>query len=210
MICPKCKFEQPASESCTHCGIIFSRYKEAQERKKEIVKEILPSRAPQNNIGNNILFYSMCTIFLSVIIARCIYFREFPDFLDPYFRLLMLGAMGWLAFGIVPRAAALFTRLDAETDSKQGLDGFNIYDKKAIFIFSALSLFFIVALVWAWISGSIECFAGKGRTCHEIYDSLADPGAFWATALVYFIIALFPTVTVFMGLQMRRNRKSEI
>ena len=33
---------------------------------------------------------------------------EFPVFWIRIFRLLMLGAMGWLSYGVVPRAAALF------------------------------------------------------------------------------------------------------
>ena len=59
-----------------------------------------------------------------------------------------------------------------------GVDGFNVYDKKAIFIFLAFSLAFLSYLVWALLSGSIEFFAGKNRTCNEIYDSIADPGEF--------------------------------
>ena len=205
MQCPKCKFEQPASDTCTNCGIIFSRYKEAEERKKEIVKEFRPSPPAQNDIGNDILLYSMCVIFLSVVFARIIFFIEFPVFLDPYFRLLMLGAMGWLGFRIVPRAAAMFARLDRETDTRWGLDGFNVYDKKAIFLFSAFGLVFLGFLAWSMLSGSIKCFAGKNQTCHEIYDSIADPGEFWVTALVYYLVALIPTIVAFMGVQLRRN-----
>ena len=66
----------------------------------------------------------MCVIFLSVLFARAIFFIGFPVFLDPYFRLLILGTMVWLGFGIVSRAAALFVRLERETDKKWGLDGF--------------------------------------------------------------------------------------
>ena len=51
-------------------------------------------------------------------------FYGIPCFLDPYFRLSMLGAMGWLSFGVVPRATALFVHLERETDKKWGLDGF--------------------------------------------------------------------------------------
>ncbi len=210
MQCPKCKFEQPASETCTHCGIIFSRYKEAQARKTTVAKEFRPSPPPQNNIGNNLFFYSMCAIFLSVVFARAIFFMEFPVFLDPYFRLLMMGTMIWLSFGIIPRAAALFTRLDEESyteSERSGLKGFNIYDKKAIFLFSVFGLLFWGYVAWALLSGSIDCFAGRNRTCHEIYDSVADPGEFWVTALVYYIVGSFPTITAFMGLQERRNRK---
>ncbi len=144
MICPKCKFEQPASDVCTHCGIIFSRYKKAKERKQEVNKDTRPSLPPQNNIGNEIIFYLICVILLAVLFARCFYFMEFPDFLDPYFRLLILGIMSWLGFGIVPRAANLFTRLDEKTETRWGLDGFNVYDKKSIFVFSAFGLGFMV------------------------------------------------------------------
>ncbi len=207
MQCPKCKFEQAASETCTNCGIIFSRYKEAQERNKEIAKDIRPSPPVQKNIGNDILFYSMCVIFVAVVFARIIFFIEFPVFLDPYFRLLMLGAMVWLGFGIVPRGGALFARLDQKTDTRWGLDGFNVYDKKAIFIFSAFGLVLFGYLARALLSGSIDCFAGRNQTCHEIYDSIADPGEFWVTALVYYFVALIPTIVAFMGVQLRRNRE---
>ena len=121
---PKYKFEQPASDICANCGIIFSRYKEVQERKKEFVKDIRPSPLLQNNVGNDILFYSMYVIFMSFLFARAIFFIEFPVLLDPYFRLLILGAMVWLGFGIVPREAALFVLLEREMDKSWGLDGF--------------------------------------------------------------------------------------
>ena len=124
MQCPKYKFEQPVSDTCANCGIIFSRYKEVQERKKEFVKDIRPSPLLQNNVGNFILFCSICVIFLSVHFAGAIFFIEYPVLLDPYFRLLILGTMVWLGFGIVPRAAALFVPLERETDKKWGLDGF--------------------------------------------------------------------------------------
>lgn len=205
MQCPKCKFEQPASGTCIHCGIIFSRFKEVRERKKIIPKESRPSLSPQKNLGRDIFFYSMCVIFVSVLCARALFFIEFPVFWDPYFRLMMVCAMVWLGFGIVPRAAALFTRLDQETDTRWGLEGFNVYDKKAIFPFSAFGLAFFSYLAWAVLSGSIECFAGRNRTCHEIYDSIADPGEFWVTALVYYFVALIPTIVALMGVQLRRN-----
>lgn len=124
MQCPKYKFEQPASDTCANCGIIFSRYKEVQERKKKFVKDIRPSPLLQNNVGNFILLYSICVIYLSVYFSGAILFIEYPVLLDPYFRLLILGTMVWLGFGIVPRAAALFVRLERETDKKWGLDGF--------------------------------------------------------------------------------------
>jgi hypothetical protein len=164
MQCPKCKFEQPASDTCTHCGIIFSRYKEVRERIEETAKEFRPSSTLQNNSSNDILFYSLCVIFIFVLFARIIFFIEFPIFLDPYFRLLMLGAMVWLGFGIIPRAGAMFARLDQKTDTRWGLDGFNVYDKKAIFLFSAFGLTFFSYLAWALLTGSIDCFAGRNRT----------------------------------------------
>jgi hypothetical protein len=205
MQCPKCKLEQPTSDTCANCGIIFSRYKEVQERKQETVKEFRPSLSLQNNSSNDLLFYSMCVIFISVLFARALFFIEFPVYLDPYFRLLVLGSMGWLAFGVVPRAGAMFARLDQQTDTRWGLDGFNVYDKKAIFIFSAFGLTFFSYLAWGLLSGSIDCFAGKHRTCHEIYDSIADPGEFLVTVLVYYFVALIPTIVAFMGVQLRRD-----
>ena len=185
----------------------FPDIKEVQERKEEVVKDVRPSPQPQNNIDNDLLFYSMCVIFLSVLFSRALFFMEFPVFLDPYFRLSMLGAMGWLSFGVVPRATALFVRLERETDKRWGLDGFNVYDKKAIFLFSAFGLGFLSYLAWAILSGSIDCFAGKNRTCHEIYNSIADPGEFWVTVLVYYFVSIIPTIVAFMGVQLRRDRE---
>jgi len=121
MQCPKCKFEQPASDTYANCGIMFSRYKEVQEQKK-FVKHIRPSPLLQINVGNDILFYSMRVIFLSVLFAREKFFIKFPFFLK-----LILDCwywVQWLGFGIVPRAAALFVRLERETDKSWGLDGF--------------------------------------------------------------------------------------
>ena len=94
--------------------------------KKEFIKDIRPSPLIQNNVGNDILFYSMCVIFLSVLFARAIFFIEFLVFLVPYFRVLILGAMVWLGFGIVPRAADLFIGLEQETEKKWTLDDFNV------------------------------------------------------------------------------------
>lgn len=209
MICPKCKFEQPASDACIHCGIIFSRYEEAQERKKEVVKEIQPSSTPTPpyNSDDDLKFLTVGALLLSILFARSIYFMEFPDFLDPYFRLLMLGALCWLTYGVVPRTAALFTRFDHENDYKQGLQGFNIYDKKAIFIFMMLALVMFSLIAWAILTGSLECFSGRNRTCHEIYDSVADPGEYWVTILVLYLVSLFPITVGVMGIQQRRRRE---
>ena len=40
--------------------------------------------------------------------------------------MLILGAMVWLGFGIVPRAADLFIGLEQETEKKWTLDDFNV------------------------------------------------------------------------------------
>jgi len=53
--------------------------------------------------------------------------------------------------------------------------GFNVYDKKAIF-FSAFDLTLFSSLGWALLSGSIDCLAASNQTCHQVYDSIADPG----------------------------------
>ena len=31
-------------------------------------------------------------------------------------------------------------------------------------------------LAWAMLSGSIDCIAVSNQTCHQVYDSIADPG----------------------------------
>ena len=45
MICPKCRFEQPDSKTCVHCGVIFAKYRAYQDRQTEI-------RENENNIEN--------------------------------------------------------------------------------------------------------------------------------------------------------------
>ncbi|PIQ98102.1 MAG: hypothetical protein COV67_00715 [Nitrospinae bacterium CG11_big_fil_rev_8_21_14_0_20_56_8] len=35
MNCPKCQAEQPVSDTCIHCGIVFAKYREIQQRKSE-------------------------------------------------------------------------------------------------------------------------------------------------------------------------------
>ena len=92
--------------------------------KKRVRKRYSSVSPLQNNVGNFILFCSICVIFLSVHFAGAIFFIEYSVLLDPNFRLLILGTMVWLVFGIVPRAAALLVRLERETDKKWGLDGF--------------------------------------------------------------------------------------
>lgn len=35
MICPKCQFEQPKTNTCIHCGVIFAKYRDYQDRQKK-------------------------------------------------------------------------------------------------------------------------------------------------------------------------------
>ena len=84
--------------------------------------------------------------------------------------------------------------------------GFNVYDKKAIF-FSAFDLTLFSSLAWALLSGSIDCLAASNQTCHQIYDSIADPGEFWVTALIHYIVALIPTIVAILGVKLRRDKQ---
>ncbi|MDC0946551.1 hypothetical protein OAS18_03435 [Nitrospinaceae bacterium] len=54
-------------------------------------------------------------------------------------------------------------------------------------------------LAWALLSGSIDSLAASNQTCHQVYDSITDPGEFWVTALIHYIVALIPSIVVFMG-----------
>ena len=119
----------------------------------------------------------------------------------------MLLAMCWLGSQIVPRAASLLGRFEEKSDKKWGLEGFNLYDKKAIFIFMVLGSFMIFHLAGSVLIGSVECFAGRNRTCHAIYDSVADTGEFWVTVLIVYFISLLTITVGYMGLQLRRNMK---
>ncbi len=147
----------------------------------------------------------MVALFLLVLFSRSMLFLQFPAFLDPYFRVLMLLAMCWLGVQIVPRASTMLERFEEESDKKWGLDGFNLYDKKAIFIFMALGSFMIFHLAESVLSGSVECVAPRNSTCHAIYDSVADTGEFWVTVLIVYFISLFTITVGYMGLQLRRN-----
>ena len=192
MKCPKCNFEQTDSESCIECGIVFSKYKSVQERKREADAKRRQSREHSfSKEPVDLKPYIAGSILIILLLARSLFFLQFPAFLDPYFRFLMLVMMFWLGFKIVPRFAGLMTRLDKGKDNNQGLDGFNIYDKKAIFLFFSLGSVLISFLVWSILSGSIECFSGRNRTCHEIYDSVADPGEFWVTALINYFLSIY-------------------
>jgi hypothetical protein len=206
MKCPKCQFEQQASDVCTNCGVIFSKYKKAQESRLE--KETRTSRSPstpkKDNSGDA-MFLAMGALFVLVLFARCIFFLQFPPFLDPFFRLLILLTMCWLGYQIVPRAATMLARFEEESDKKWGLDGFNLYDKKTIFLFMALGSFMIFHLAWSVLSGSVECVAPRNSTCHAIYDSVADTGEFWVTVLIVYFISLFTITVGYMGLQLRHN-----
>ena len=35
MICPKCQFEQPDTNTCTHCGVIFAKYQAYLDRQNK-------------------------------------------------------------------------------------------------------------------------------------------------------------------------------
>ena len=55
------------------------------------------------------------------------------------------------------------------------------------------------------LSGSMDCLAARNQTCHQVYDSIADPGEFWVAALLHYVVALIPAIVVFMDVQLRRN-----
>ncbi len=209
MECPKCKFEQPPSDVCIDCGIIFSKHKIAEERKrtaKSNTRYFRRSAIPEESNQNDVTFYIVGAFFIGILVLRVIYFLKFPPAMDHYFRLFALLVMGWLGIRIVPKMATLFNRLDRLSEKKYGLDGFELHYKKTIFIFFTLGAVFISFLTWSLLTGSIECFSARGRTCHEIYNSIADPGEFWVTVLLNFVVCLFTITSGYMGLLLRRNQ----
>ena len=133
------------------------------------------------------------------------FFLQFPQFLDPFFRLLMLLAMCWFRFQIVPRAATILGRFEVKSETKWGLDGFNVYDKKAIFLLMALGSITLLYPTGSVLNGSVERFASRDRTCHVTYDSIADTGEFWITVLIMHFISLLTLTVGYMGLLLRRN-----
>jgi hypothetical protein len=210
MECPKCKFEQPLSDICIDCGIIFSKYKIAEERKrttKSNTRYFRRSAMPEESNQNDVTFYIVGALFIGILFLRIIYFLKFPPAMDHYFRLFALLVMSWLGFRIVPKMATLFNRLEGTSNKKYGLDGFELYKKKTIFIFFTLGAVLISFLTWSLLTGSIECFSGRNRTCHEIYNSIADPGEFWVTVLINYFFSLLIITSGYMGLQLRRNQQ---
>ncbi|QPJ64197.1 MAG: hypothetical protein G3M78_01795 [Candidatus Nitrohelix vancouverensis] len=210
MKCPQCKTEQDSADTCVTCGIVFAKYWEVQERKKKEQKEAtfasLPPPSKDNRDG--LLFYSGLAVFIVSVSARVHFAPQFPSSLDIYFRLLMLATMGWLAFWIVPRMAAFLKRFEKDRGSEgQGLQGFSLYHKKAIFIFFALGAVMLYFLAGALLSGSVECFAGRNRTCHEIYDSINEPGAYWISTMIHYGVSLFTVTIGYMGVLLRRGRE---
>ena len=71
--------------------------------------------------------------------------------------------------------------------------------------YSAFNLTFFSYLAWALLSGSMDCLTASNQTCHHVYDSIADPGDFWVTALLHYFVALIPAIEAFMGVQLRRD-----
>jgi hypothetical protein len=51
----------------------------------------------------------------------------------------------------------------------------------------------------------MDCLAASNKTCHQVYDSIADPGEFWVAALLHYIVALIPVIVALMGVQLRRD-----
>jgi hypothetical protein len=211
MKCPKCQFEQTSSDTCTQCGIIFSKYKEIQERKKEEAKN--QSRFPRNSAlseregGNSVRLYIAGVLFISVLVARSLYFLQFPPSLDPYFRVLMLIVMIWLSYKITPKVAHWMYQLEERKQDESGQSWLKLYDKTTIVLFLGLGAVMSWFLLGAIFSGEVECFSGRNRTCHDIYDSVADTGEFWVTVLLHYSVTLFTITMGFMGLQWRRLRK---
>lgn len=108
-------------------------------------------------------------------------------------------------FQTVDVACHMLGRFEVKSETKWGLDGFNVYDKKAIFLLMALSSITLLYPTGSVLNGSVECFAGRDRTCHVTYDSIADTGEFWVTVLIMYFISLLTFTVGYMGLLLRRN-----
>ena len=63
MQCPKCGYSKVSGDTCEHCGIIFSKYQEAQERKKsQQSKKIEVTPATRiTHVSNNPQFWKPVT-----------------------------------------------------------------------------------------------------------------------------------------------------
>ena len=90
---------------------------------------------------------------------------------------------------------------------KRGLEEFVVYRKKTIFIFFALSSFVLSFLVWSLLTGRVESFSVRGRTCHEIYNSVTDTGEDWITTLLHYFFSLLIVTAGYMGVLLRRDRE---
>lgn len=54
MICPKCQFEQPDSESCVHCGVIFAKYQAYVDRQNKITSPDNEEQGEEKNLTEEI------------------------------------------------------------------------------------------------------------------------------------------------------------
>jgi hypothetical protein len=111
--CPKCGFEQLSSGTCVDCGIIFSKYKEAQERKNEvetkadysrpsvIQSEITPKESNKLNL-EKIQIFSGGTTLVMMIIKKT--FADADPFtyliLAPFFFSFVAAVSGFLGDGL--------------------------------------------------------------------------------------------------------------
>jgi hypothetical protein len=97
---------------------MFLKYKEVQENRQE--KDTCSSRSPstsKKDSSGEAMFFAMGNLF--VLIYFCpIFFLQFPPFLDPFFRLLMLLIMYSLGYQIVLRAATMLGRFELEGGEK--------------------------------------------------------------------------------------------
>ena len=62
MICPKCKFEQPDSNTCIHCGVIFAKYQAYLDRQNKSNEEKNVEREEgdhTNKTSNHFVFINL-------------------------------------------------------------------------------------------------------------------------------------------------------
>ena len=70
MRCPKCSHEQRDTNECEACGLIFSRYRVVQERKKDVAEK--KALAVERKSGVGMKFFQI--ILLAAVVASATYY----------------------------------------------------------------------------------------------------------------------------------------
>jgi hypothetical protein len=179
--CPQCGFEQEATDECTKCGVIISKFFKYQGEVKPVGVESAGSNAvggtspqgqgpqPQSIIGTPIevptsstpwedmanlgFFRAFFKTLTEVLFSPSRFFREMPVDKNIHYSLLYGIIMGFFVAlsGLLWRFA--FSGIMGKT---QGMEGANAFFAPFFFIIYALILPLVIALILFVISGILH------------------------------------------------------